>query len=200
VGKRRNSFGKLNKNFSKDERHPSTGDNAYLPRVDKPFVIYTNASKHQIGSIITQNEKPLGFFSKKLNEMQKRYLVMEQELLAIVETLKYFKHMLLWHAIIIKITHLNSTHTSNRVLHQRLLLEEYGVELEYIKGNRNVVADALSRLPTAELFMMDDGDEFLLNLALIATQQLEDDNLQRALASQQPGYKKIVRTLCPLAA
>ena len=65
--------------------------------------------------------------------MQKRYLVMEQELLAIVETLKYFKHMLLWHVIIIKITHLNSTHTSNKVLHQRLLLEEYGVELEILK-------------------------------------------------------------------
>ena len=29
----------------------------------------------------------------------------------------------------------------------RLLLEEYGPEIEYIKGLKNVVADALSRLP-----------------------------------------------------
>ena len=29
----------------------------------------------------------------------------------------------------------------------RLLLEEYGPEIEYIKGPKNVVADTLSRLP-----------------------------------------------------
>ena len=29
----------------------------------------------------------------------------------------------------------------------RLLLEEYGPEIVYIKGPKNVVADALSRLP-----------------------------------------------------
>jgi hypothetical protein len=31
------------------------------PQFDQPFVIYTDASEKQIGGIITQNEKPLGF-------------------------------------------------------------------------------------------------------------------------------------------
>jgi len=135
------------------------------PEFDKPFVIYTDASERQIGGVIMQNEKPLGFFSKKLNEMQKKDPVTEQELLAITEPLKYCKHMLLGHAIIIKtdhknLTHPNLMHTSDRVLRQRLLLEEYGVELEYIKGEKNVIADALSRLPTAELFVLDADEEF----------------------------------------
>ena len=30
-----------------------------------------------------------------------------------------------------------------------LILEEYGPELLYVKGNKNLVADALSRLPIA---------------------------------------------------
>ena len=30
---------------------------------------------------------------------------------------------------------------------QRFLLEEYGPEIEYIKGSKNVVEDALRRLP-----------------------------------------------------
>jgi hypothetical protein len=58
--------------------------------------------------------------------------------------------MLLGHEIVMQTDHKNLTyptltHTSNRVLWQRLLLEEYGVKLEYIKGEKNVVADALSR-------------------------------------------------------
>ena len=32
-------------------------------------------------------------------------------------------------------------------MRQRLLIEEYGAELRYIEGEKNVVADALSRLP-----------------------------------------------------
>ena len=31
-------------------------------------------------------------------------------------------------------------------MHWRLILEEFGPELKYIKGENNVVADALSRL------------------------------------------------------
>jgi hypothetical protein len=87
------------------------------PEFDQPFVIYTDASELQIGGVVTQNDKPLGFFSKKLNDTQKWYPVTEQELLAISETLKYFKHMLLGHKIIVRtdhknLTYPNSTHTS----------------------------------------------------------------------------------------
>jgi hypothetical protein len=55
------------------------------PLFDKPFIIYTDASEKQMGGIVTQEGKPLGYFSKKLNETQQRYPVTEQELLAIVE-------------------------------------------------------------------------------------------------------------------
>jgi hypothetical protein len=37
---------------------------------DKPFIVYTNASKKQIGRVVTQENKPLGFFSKKLTDTQ----------------------------------------------------------------------------------------------------------------------------------
>ncbi len=36
--------------------------------------------------------------------------------------------------------------TSNRVYRWRLLLEEYGPEIVYIKGIHNTIADAVSRL------------------------------------------------------
>ena len=40
---------------------------------------------------------------------------------------------------------------SDRVLHQRLTLGEYIVSLLYIKGEKNDVVNALSRLPTVKL-------------------------------------------------
>ena len=36
---------------------------------------------------------------------------------------------------------------TNKVLQSRLILEEYGPAIEYIKGEKNLAIDALSRLP-----------------------------------------------------
>ncbi len=60
----------------------------------KPFEIYTDASSMQLGAVITQDNRPIAFFSRKLSKTQKKYSVTEIELLAIVETLKEFKGML----------------------------------------------------------------------------------------------------------
>jgi hypothetical protein len=171
------------------------------PDFPQPFIVHTDASSKQIGSVICQQGKPLGFFSKKLTEVQQRYPVTEQELLAIVETLKYFCYMLLGHRIIIltdhkNLIHLNLHHSSNRVLRQRLLIEEYGAELEYVKGENNVVADTLSRLPTEEIFAFSpsNDDAFPLDLMTIAAMQQKDKELQLALAkdTSQTKYKKIM--------
>ena len=50
--------------------------------------------------------------------------------------------------------------TSQRIMRWRLLLEEYGPEIEYIKGPKNVVADELSRLPK-QGDIVDDVDAVL---------------------------------------
>ena len=169
------------------------------PQFDKPFHVYTNSSETQIGGIIMQDSKPLGFFSKKLNHTQKKYPVTEQELLAIVETIKYFRHMLLGHRIVVhtdhkNLTHPNSKHSSDRVLCQRLALEEYSVEINYIAGDRNVVANALSCLPTEELFNLDNSNNntFSLNLAVIAEKQAADNDLQQRLLRENPKNKQAI--------
>ncbi len=60
----------------------------------KAFEIYTDTSSMQLGAVITQDNRPIAFFSKKLSKTQQKYGVTEIELLAIVETLKEFKGML----------------------------------------------------------------------------------------------------------
>jgi hypothetical protein len=60
----------------------------------KPFEIYTDTSSMQLGAAITQDNRPIAFFSRKLSKMQQKHSVTEIELLAIVETLQEFKGML----------------------------------------------------------------------------------------------------------
>ncbi len=81
-----------------------------------------------MGAVITQDNRPIAFFSRKLSEMQQKYSVTEIKLLAIVETLKEFKGMLWGQDIKVDTDHKNLTRdslglTSDRVYHWRLLLE-----------------------------------------------------------------------------
>ena len=61
-------------------------------------------------------------------------------------TLKEFRNILLGHQIMIYTDHKNITYkvfNTERVMLWRLILEDFGPELIYIKGKNNVVADAL---------------------------------------------------------
>ncbi len=60
----------------------------------KPCEIYTDASTMQLGSVITQGNRPIAFFSRKPSMTQTKYSVTKIKLLAIVETLKEFQGML----------------------------------------------------------------------------------------------------------
>ena len=119
------------------------------PDFTSKFEIHTDASHTQLGAVISQKGKPIAFYSRKLNDAQTRYTTTERELLAIVETLKEFRNILLGQEIIVYTDHKNLTYknfNTERVMRWRLVLKEYGPKLEYIKGESNVVADALSRL------------------------------------------------------
>jgi hypothetical protein len=64
------------------------------PDFSKPFKIYMDASSTQLGAVITQDNRPIAFFSRKLSKMQQKYSITEIELLAVVEILMEFKGML----------------------------------------------------------------------------------------------------------
>ena len=124
------------------------------PDFNKPFEIYTDASDKQLGSVISQEGRPIAFYTRKLSATQMRYTVGERELLSIVETLKEFRNILFGHEITVYTDHKNLTcknYNSDRVMRWRLLIEEYGPNLIHLPGHNNVVADALSRLDTEEI-------------------------------------------------
>jgi hypothetical protein len=186
-----------------------------FPDFSKPFDIHTDASHTQLGAVISQAGRPIAFYSRKLNPAQTRYTTTERELLAIVETLKEYRNILLGHTIRVYTDHQNLTYknfTTERVMRWRLILEEYGPELIYTPGHTNTVADALSRLeiaavqPTstinlsfsalqlanAELLGHDKtdalADVYPLSYKLLASLQANDSSLQQALLRPNSPY------------
>ena len=85
-------------------------------------------------------------------------------------TLKEFLNIILGHQITVYTDHKNLTYktfNTERVMCWRLILEKFGPELKYIKGENNVVAEALYRLEISdnheilnisEIYGYDDKD------------------------------------------
>ena len=58
------------------------------PDFNATFEIHTDASKLNIGAVISQKGKTITFYSLNMNSAQKKYTITEKELLSIVASLK----------------------------------------------------------------------------------------------------------------
>ena len=133
------------------------------PDFNDPFEIHNDASKLQIGAVISKKGKPIALYSQKMNSTQHNYTTTEKEILSVVATLKEFHNILLVHQITVYTGHKNLTHNifnREHIMRWRLILVELGPELKYIKGENNGVADDLSRLE------MSDNQEILVIVAI----------------------------------
>ena len=111
------------------------------PDFSKPFDIHTDASKVQLGAVISQDTKPIAFYSRKLTDTQTRYTTTERELLSIVETLKEFRNILLGQQIVVHMDHKNltfATFNSDQVMRWRLFIEEYRLISNTLKEKKTL--------------------------------------------------------------
>lgn len=98
------------------------------------------------------NDRPVAFFSKNLNDIQKRYSTIEKELLAIVESIKFFRVYLYGRFFVLITDHkalsylFNMKDCGSRLFRQKIELSNYNFKILYRPGAQNKVADALSRM------------------------------------------------------
>lgn len=66
-----------------------------FPNFEEVFYVTTDASDFAYGSVLSQgdlpNDRPIQFFSKTMNEAQRKYSAINKELLSIVEGIRTFR-------------------------------------------------------------------------------------------------------------
>jgi hypothetical protein len=96
------------------------------PDWSKPFDIHTDASDKQLGAVISQNKKPIAFFSRRLSKAQQNYTTTEKELLSIVECLKQFRGILFGYEINVFSDHKNLVYAAMVSESQRVMRVDRG--------------------------------------------------------------------------
>ena len=126
---------------------------AYFDKTKK-HTIQCDASKKGLGVVLLQESKPVMYMSRALTETEQRYSNIERELLAIVFALERLNHYTFGRTITVQSDHqpLQSiwkkliVSTSPRLQRLLLRLAHYDINIEFLRGKENVVADTLSRV------------------------------------------------------
>ena len=126
---------------------------AYFDKTKK-HTIQCDASKKGLGAVLLQESKPVIYMSRALTETGQRYSNIERELLAIVSALERLNHYTFGRTITVQSDHqpLQSiwkksiVSASPRLQRLLLILTHYDLNIEFLRGKENMVADALSRV------------------------------------------------------
>ena len=155
--------------------------------------VAVDASDIAVAGVLQQRKngiwEPISFFSRKLNNAQKKYSTFSKELLAIYLSLKHFRHfvegstfyILTDHQPILRALHKKSARDLPREERWLEFISIFTTDIRHIKGSHNIVADALSRhldnvkeQPTetvSSLFLEPDSH---IHLAQAEDQELQD--------------------------
>lgn len=122
------------------------------PDFSLPFTLTTDASDIALGSVLSQQDKPIAFYSRTLNSAERNYSTIEKELLSILESVKHFRPYLYGRHFTILTDHnplvwlANMKTPNSRLIRWKIKLDEYQFDIKHLKGSSNYVADALSRI------------------------------------------------------
>ena len=125
-----------------------------------PFYLETNASGTAIGAILLQNSRPIAFFSKHLCPRMQRASTYVHELHAIMSAVRKWRHYLLGHHFFILTDHQSLKELMSQVIqtpeqqHYLVKLLGFDYKIQYKPGSHNVVADALSRVPSSPSLLL----------------------------------------------
>ena len=129
----------------------------YNPR--KETVLQMDASTKGLGACLLQDEKPIYFASKALTEMQRGYIAIEIESLAVAWAVEKFHHFLYGGHFILQMDQNPLEAILSRSLNQvtpqlQCILTRtlpYNFTVRYIPGPKNLLADCLLRLETKKI-------------------------------------------------
>lgn len=156
---------------------------------DLPIQIYTDASIQGVGAILKQkqpngDEKPCAYFSKKLNDSQKKKKAIYLECFAIKEAVKYWQHWLIGKTFTVFTDHkplekMNiKARTDEELGDLTHYLSQFNFQIIYSPGKYNLEADSLSRNPVLESYENQESSLKVVNcVKLEDIQKDQEQNL-----------------------
>jgi hypothetical protein len=122
-----------------------------LSDFNKTFQVRCDASGFAIGAVLSQDDRPITYFSEKLNEEKIKYSTYDKEFYAVIQALKKWRHYL----VPKEFSLYNDNHDLQFVTQQEKLnqkhikwvefMQNFTFVLKYIFGTANKVVDALSK-------------------------------------------------------
>lgn len=181
--------------FCKDELLRITTLTHPAPSV--PLILTCDASDIAVGAsleqVIDNVNKPIAFFSKKLDNAQRNYSTYDRELLSIYLAIKHFRYLLDGRQILILTDHKPLVYAfkqkldkaSPRQIRHLDFIAQFSTEIKHIAGKDNVVADSLSRIESISL-------PIIVSLEDLATRQKDDEELTSLLTSSSLKLQKLI--------
>ena len=170
------------------------------PQENAKIGLFCDASDDSISGVMMQQDgeghfEPLGFFSKSLNSREVLASTFQKEVTAIYKSLRYFQDTLQGlqftiytdnKAIVKAVVQISKTHT-NQVSRMLSYISTFGAPVEHIAGNKNMIADLLSRpkLQASSIYIDDviKKEEFMAEQAKCPeVQQLKGKNNNLSIA------------------
>lgn len=154
------------------------------PRWELPFHIYCDASAVAVGSVLCQpveglakgRDYPVAYASRQLNPAEINYSTTERECLAMIFSIKKFRHYLLVNKVVFFVDHMaikylvNKSDLSGRLARWVLLLQEFDYTVEYKPGSAHLQADHLSRV-RGEPEVAEINDDLIDENLFVVTQR-----------------------------
>lgn len=122
-----------------------------LPDFDSVFELHTDACKLGIGAVLSQQGRPVAFFSETIAGSRAQYSTYDVEFYAIVQAIKHWRHYFFHQEFILytdhdALKHLGSQDKiSARHASWIAFLQQFTFVIKHLSGRTNKVGDALSR-------------------------------------------------------
>ncbi|UYV78472.1 hypothetical protein LAZ67_16001606 [Cordylochernes scorpioides] len=127
------------------------------PQPNSTLSVLVDASNVAVGGVLQQlNDtawEPISFFSKKLSPAETKYSAFDRDLLAAFLSVKHFSYFLDGKTFMLFTDHKPLTYAftskserSPRQERHLNYLSQFSMDIRYVKGSENIVADTLSRI------------------------------------------------------
>lgn len=133
-------------------------ENSVVTAIDEnlPFELETDASDIAIAAVLNQNGRPVAFFSRTLNQAERKHAAVEKEACAIIESIRHWRHYLTGKhfklitdqkgvSFIFNKKHSNKI-KNDKISRWKIELSCYDYDIVYREGKLNIPADTFSRV------------------------------------------------------